>query len=675
MTVSLRTAARKTAAPAKRGPKPKSAPPPAPPAATNGHVPQPALTVSIPLAQIVPSPTNPRKHFDAAKLEELAASIRSRGVLQPVVVRRRDVGPLLDDATFLFEVAGRDTNRDAAEAATMLESVGVKTFGDLKKKPGAAYQDKGGWSVCPGSGVTAKQARALTAALRRCKPPGPDRVPYELVVGERRFRAARLAGLAEVPARVVELDDRGVLEVQVIENDQRSDVTPLERAEGYGALVDRHGLSVDQLAEKVGKSATTVRAILRLRDLPPPAKKAMDDPDPAKRLGFSVAELIARQSPAARAAAAKYALTPGKNWEDGGTRLPTHRDVKRFVEEQCQVELKGAPFSRKALDLVPDAGSCDDCPQRAGNLARDDPEGWGGVRADVCTSPACFRAKVAAHNARLQAEARAAGQKVLTPKECAQLYPYGSGHLQYNAPYVDLTETEYDDPKRRTYEQLVGAEMADQVVLAIDKEGNSHRLVPKEAALKIVRAKVGKKAAARDQYNAEDKERERKSKDRKAAAKVANATLAAEMAKAAAEVPAWPGALTERLRSLARRLVRALGADARRAVRQRRDLPKGDDLEVLLAEAQGCGDAVQLLALVAELVAADCSQGWGFHWSSGTLSSEELAFWKEWGIDPKALWAEQAALRKAKEAPKGPTPQEAHQARQDLADRLEASAK
>lgn len=92
---------------------------------------------------------------------------------------------------------------------------------------------------------------------------------YELVVGERRWRAARLAGLTEIPAIVRTLSDVEALELALIENIQREDLSPLEEAETYRRLMDEFHMTQEQVAKRVGKSRSTVANSLRLLDLDP----------------------------------------------------------------------------------------------------------------------------------------------------------------------------------------------------------------------------------------------------------------------------------------------------------------------------------------------------------------------------------------------------------------------
>jgi ParB family chromosome partitioning protein len=159
------------------------------------------------LAEIAVNRRQPRRAFADADLAELAASIRALGVVQPVVVR-----PL------------PATSVETAEAAT----------------------------VPAGSAAGAS-------------PAGPR---YELIAGERRLRAARLAGLERIPALVRPADEAASLEIAVAENVAREDLNSIEEAHAYAALVDEFGLTHERVAELVGRSRAAVSNILRLLDLP-----------------------------------------------------------------------------------------------------------------------------------------------------------------------------------------------------------------------------------------------------------------------------------------------------------------------------------------------------------------------------------------------------------------------
>lgn len=380
---------------------------------TNGqaHVPAADGYRLIPLDRIRPSPTNPRKRFDEAKLQELADSIRSKGVLQPVLVR----------------------------PAPKVTLTGIK---------------------------------------------------FELVAGERRLRAAKLAGLTEIPATVRDLSDLDVLDVQLIENEQREDVSALEKADGYQRLIDA-GRTVEDVAAKVGKSVSTIRGLLKLRQLPEKARKAIED----DRLPATTAQLIAGvPSAKMRETCAAEVLTGTRvGYSHGRDAVPngepmSYREAKDHIAARYMVELKQAPFSQKDPSLS--GGACTTCPKKAGNNREEYPD----ARADICTDTACYHEKVAAWEARQLADAQAKGQKVLPVKEAEKLFPYGD-RLTYDAPYFDLAAPCYEDrkaKKSRSYKQLLAGHIEDaQVVLARDGEGELHRLVPKDVALPILRKEHG----------------------------------------------------------------------------------------------------------------------------------------------------------------------------------------
>lgn len=152
---------------------------------------EPSSSQSLPLNQIEPSRFQPREDINLERLQELADSIKTYGVVQPIVVR-----PLTD---------GR----------------------------------------------------------------------YELIAGERRWRAARMAGLTEIPVVVRQLDDRAALALALIENVQREDLNPLEQAEAMRRLLEEFNMTHQQLAAAIGKSRTTITNLLRLLELHPQVKKLL----------------------------------------------------------------------------------------------------------------------------------------------------------------------------------------------------------------------------------------------------------------------------------------------------------------------------------------------------------------------------------------------------------------
>ena len=100
---------------------------------------------------------------------------------------------------------------------------------------------------------------------------------YQIIAGERRWRAARMAGLTQVPAIVIEADDRKAMELAMIENLQREDLNPIEEAEGYQVLMDTYNMTQEEAAGRVGKSRSAVANALRLLKLCPPVRAMVED--------------------------------------------------------------------------------------------------------------------------------------------------------------------------------------------------------------------------------------------------------------------------------------------------------------------------------------------------------------------------------------------------------------
>ncbi|HHW61576.1 MAG TPA: ParB/RepB/Spo0J family partition protein [Syntrophomonadaceae bacterium] len=140
--------------------------------------------VELDIDEIIPCRSQPRKQFSQSSLEELAASIREHGILQPVLVRQLDQ-------------------------------------------------------------------------------------EYELIAGERRWRAARIAGMRNIPALIKELDDMQVAEVGLIENLQREDLNIVEEAEAYRQMIERYQFTQEELAARIGKSRAHIANTMRLLNLPP----------------------------------------------------------------------------------------------------------------------------------------------------------------------------------------------------------------------------------------------------------------------------------------------------------------------------------------------------------------------------------------------------------------------
>jgi ParB/RepB/Spo0J family partition protein len=271
--------------------------------------------------------------------------------------------------------------------------------------------------------------------------PAPSaRVKYEIVAGERRYQAASLIRLETVPVVVRALTDVQVLEIQLIENLQRAELTALEEAEGYRELMQAKAIKAEDLAPIVGKSRSWVYSRLNLLSLDGDARAALED----GRLDVSRALVVATVAqPNQRAEALKLALETGFN----GKPTFSVRELRhKIVEEKLSMPLVGAPFDPADATLFPEAGDCAACPRRTGNC---DPEA---LDPDVCTNLVCFHAKARAAGERKRAAVLEAGGKVLKGEDARKLSPsvntvYGHVDLDQVCEHDEFPEKEPTPPK------------------------------------------------------------------------------------------------------------------------------------------------------------------------------------------------------------------------------------
>ena len=161
----------------------------------------------------------------------------------------------------------------------------------------------------------------------------PNNQGFEIVAGARRYRAAQLAELFSVPARIVEIDDAKALDWQLVENSQRVDVHPYEEAQGFQRLLDIPGYDVAALVEKSGKSASHVYARLSLLQLIPTVAEAFTQ----ERISASHANLIARLPQESQAEAFEQCWR--KDWQDKEPHL-----LPATCQARCRVD-SGQPLS------------------------------------------------------------------------------------------------------------------------------------------------------------------------------------------------------------------------------------------------------------------------------------------------------------------------------------------
>ncbi|MGA1739087.1 MAG: ParB/RepB/Spo0J family partition protein [Candidatus Nanopelagicaceae bacterium] len=216
-------------------------------------------SITVRLSDITPNPRQPREHFDAIALQELADSIREVGLLQPPIVRKKASGG------------------------------------------------------------------------------------YELIMGERRFRASKIAGLVEIPVIVRETSDAELLREALIENIHRSELNALEEAAAYNELLQDLGVTHDELAAKVGKSRAAITNTIRLLHLPLPVQKRLISGQISQGharalLGLKsesemerVADRIVRENLSVRAVEEIVALTQGRETKEK-KRLTSNASVVEYQE-------------------------------------------------------------------------------------------------------------------------------------------------------------------------------------------------------------------------------------------------------------------------------------------------------------------------------------------------------
>jgi ParB/RepB/Spo0J family partition protein len=208
---------------------------------------------------------------------------------------------------------------------------------------------------------------------------------YQIIAGARRWKAAREAGLKELPCIVRELSDDEALELLLTENLQREDPHPLEEAATFQVWLDRTGHDVNGLAAKIGKSTGYIYQRLQLQKLSEAGKKMLW----AEELPLTLALLLSREPEETQK---KHLGDMKRNMQWRG--LPTTADLAHDLQRDHK-DLAKAPFSTNAADLVTEAGSCVACPKRTGFTPELFPEI--AKKADHCTDGTCFAKKLQAH--------------------------------------------------------------------------------------------------------------------------------------------------------------------------------------------------------------------------------------------------------------------------------------
>jgi len=246
---------------------------------------------------------------------------------------------------------------------------------------------------------------------------------YEIVVGSRRFRAAKLARRATIPATVRELSDTEAAELQLVENLLREDVHELDEAQGYAALqrLDPASYTVETIALKVSRSPAYVSARLQLLKLVDEAKDAFR----AGKLTVAHAFEIARLQPSdqQKALAECFPAHPSAAavLKDRRAEAASVRELRAWVEREVHLDLSSAPFDPQDAALVPSAGACAKCPKRTGNNPLLFPES--SLKKSTCIDRQCFRAKVDALVRMRASSVEKQGQTVVRVSEAPAWQP------------------------------------------------------------------------------------------------------------------------------------------------------------------------------------------------------------------------------------------------------------
>jgi ParB/RepB/Spo0J family partition protein len=320
-----------------------------------------------------------------------------------------------------------------------------------------------------------------------------DEEGFEIVFGHRRVRAAAAVGLDRIPVVVRDLTDAQAYELMLVENIQREDLDPIEESEGFRALIDDLGYTVESLIHKIGKSAFYVYGRLKLALLPDVAKQSLNE----GRLPLTTAVQIARiPVDSLRDKAAReivfggeyiHDLNGGHDADGGVIRLPMSIPAaRRHIEQNYMLKLSLAPFDAKDAALLADVGACTTCPKLTGNSQDLFPD----IHAqDLCCDPDCFARKKEANWQRARSAAAADGKKIIEGKETKQLFSnWGNREVSGNAGYVDLKAKCPQDPKNRTWAKVLGKQAPD-VAIAKDDLGRVRELVPAKEAIEILEQK------------------------------------------------------------------------------------------------------------------------------------------------------------------------------------------
>jgi ParB/RepB/Spo0J family partition protein len=412
----------------------------------------------VPWDSVRPDPDQPRKSFDPAKLEELAESIRLNGILSPLVVQ--------------------------------LKAPTVKI-----EEPNLYHDD---WQAIDTAGaVVAAGKEEMVRALV-----GKDAEDfYQIVFGERRWRAAGLAGLNMIPVIVRELTEREVFVHQFVENQARENLSALEEAKSFASQIAKRkesepAFNADKLAEELGISRATVYNRLTLTRLTEPVLAALT----GGTIQPTQAGLIAMIPDPKQQEKLLKKICDENDWH-----FPySFRDIEELIEDEYCKQLKDAPFDLKTdfhSDRGEHLGTCEACIHRTGNMKEAFPHIKNG---NVCTRTECFAQKCKIHFSDEAAAAERKGQKVMTKKEFKAV----------KADYVAADAYDYNLGGYTNWGDLMGKK-APEPALVITEEGLK-KVYPKEQAIDAAKRNGSKlkseEAIAKQQAESKESAKRRESR-------------------------------------------------------------------------------------------------------------------------------------------------------------------
>lgn len=354
-------------------------------------------------AQIRRSDLQPRKHFASDGIAELVTSFSEHGF---------DEG--------LSRLLVRPVNEVRIEHDEDSEHWYVQSREHGAGSNGKSEQSA--WETI-GTAESDEKAKSLAQSLER----------FELVCGERRWRAANELGLKQVPIAVQNLDDLHTLQKQLIENLDRKSLTAMEEALAYKRLIEM-GQTQEEIAQSIGQARTHVKERLALcRLFGTPVAEAIESGAITHSHGFELSQV---PSPALRLELLGKILNP----PDGSQAPWGVMALRAHIDLDYQAALKTAIFDKDDVDLVPVeivdgerkwGGACTDCPFNVGR--------------QMCTNMECFRMKEIADFARWASEevesrkSKGKNASTLTHQENEALWGDSGVSLVYHSPYVELT--------------------------------------------------------------------------------------------------------------------------------------------------------------------------------------------------------------------------------------------